>query len=79
MSDLDALDRADPLARFRDLFELPDGVIYLDGNSLGPLPRATKARLAELVEGEWGCERSARGTAMAGWRCRCAWARRSAG
>ena len=56
MSKLNALDRADPLARFRDLFELPDGVIYLHGNSLGPLPRATKARLAELVEREWGRE-----------------------
>jgi kynureninase len=54
MIDQEALDRADPLARFRDLFELPEGVIYLDGNSLGPLPKATKARLAEVVQREWG-------------------------
>lgn len=49
-----ALDRRDELAGFRDRFVLPEGVIYLDGNSLGPLPIATKARLAEVVEREWG-------------------------
>ena len=49
-----ALDRADKLAPFRDRFALPDGVVYLDGNSLGALPKATPARLAELVAAEWG-------------------------
>jgi kynureninase len=49
-----ALDRADELAAFRDRFVLPDDVIYLDGNSLGPLPKATKARIAEVMEQEWG-------------------------
>lgn len=49
-----ALDRTDPLGGLRDLFDLPEGVIYLDGNSLGPLPKATKPRLVELVEREWG-------------------------
>ncbi len=52
--DLAALDRADPLAPFRDRFTLPERVIYLDGNSLGPLPRATPGRVASAVEAEWG-------------------------
>lgn len=49
-----ALDAADPLAGFRDRFALPPDVIYLDGNSLGALPRRTAGRLAELVQTEWG-------------------------
>ena len=49
-----ALDAADPLAAARDLFVLPEGVIYLDGNSLGALPRATAARVAQVIEREWG-------------------------
>ena len=48
------LDAADPLAACRDAFDLPDGVIYLDGNSLGPPPRAAGGALAELVRGAWG-------------------------
>ncbi len=49
-----ALDAADPLAVHRSAFALPAGVIYLDGNSLGALPRATSARLREVIEREWG-------------------------
>ncbi|MCP5366577.1 MAG: kynureninase [Hyphomicrobiales bacterium] len=49
-----ALDADDPLAGFRDRFHLPDGVIYLDGNSLGPLPAAVRTRLERVVEAEWG-------------------------
>ncbi|MBJ7410371.1 MAG: kynureninase [Phenylobacterium sp.] len=52
--DADALDAADPLARFRDAFDLPPGVIYLDGNSLGPLPRAAAAQVERAVRQEWG-------------------------
>ena len=51
---LEALDGADTLAPFRDEFDLPPGVIYLDGNSLGPLPKATPGRVAEVVTREWG-------------------------
>jgi kynureninase len=51
----EGLDAADPLAGFRDRFERDDpSLIYLDGNSLGPLPRATRARIAEVVSQEWG-------------------------
>ncbi len=53
-AELAALDAADELAPFRARFVLPDGVIYLDGNSLGPLPRDTPARVAAVVEREWG-------------------------
>ena len=51
-----ALDAADPLARFRDAFALPEGVIYMAGNSLGPPPRAAAVRLGEVVSAEWGAE-----------------------
>ncbi|WP_119156227.1 kynureninase [Caldimonas tepidiphila] len=47
-------DAEDPLASLREQFELPPGTIYLDGNSLGVLPRATAARVAEVVSAEWG-------------------------
>jgi kynureninase len=53
-SDLEALDRADSLRPFRDRFALPEGVIYLDGNSLGALPKTTPGRLREVLEAEWG-------------------------
>jgi kynureninase len=47
-------------------FDLPDGVVYLDGNSLGPLPRAVKARIGGVVQDEWG-EMLIRGWNQAGW------------
>ena len=49
-----AFDAADPLAALRDQFTLPDGVIYLDGNSLGALPKATPARIQQVMADEWG-------------------------
>lgn len=49
-----ALDAADPLRSLRTLFTLPDGVNYLDGNSLGVLPAAAPARAAQVVQQEWG-------------------------
>ena len=49
-----SLDAADPLAPLRNAFDLPDGVIYLDGNSLGALPKATAARVQQVVRDEWG-------------------------
>ena len=48
------LDAADPLRSFRNRFALPEGVIYLDGNSLGPLPRATVPALSDMIERQWG-------------------------
>ena len=53
-TDVSALDAADPLAPFRERFQLREGLIYLDGNSLGALPKATGERLAEVIGGEWG-------------------------
>jgi kynureninase len=61
-----ALDAQDPLAPLRGLFALPEGVIYLDGNSLGALPKTAAARLAEVVTQEWG-EGLIRSWNTAGW------------
>jgi kynureninase len=49
-----ARDCADPLRGIRDRFVLPEGLIYLDGNSLGPMPRAAAGILNRTIEQEWG-------------------------
>ena len=53
-------------ARTRSLFHIPEGLVYLDGNSLGPLPVAARARIASLLDDEWG-EMLIRGWNEAGW------------
>jgi len=62
----EALDAADPLAPLRASFALPEGVIYLDGNSLGALPATTPSRIADAVERQWGRE-LIRSWNTAGW------------
>lgn len=47
-------DTTDPLAPLRQQFHLPEGVIYLDGNSLGVRPKTTTERLQHVLEHEWG-------------------------
>ena len=60
------LDAADPLAPFAAEFHVPAGVIYLDGNSLGLMPRHVPARIAEVATGEWA-EGLIRSWTSAGW------------
>ncbi len=48
-----SIDQADALAHCRARFQLPEGVIYLDGNSLGAMPRAVAPRMAQALEQEW--------------------------
>lgn len=64
--ELAARDTADPLAHARARFRMPPGLIYLDGNSLGPLPAALPERLAQTVRQEWG-EGLIRSWNDAGW------------
>ena len=66
LQDCRALDARDPLLPLRELFTLPAGVIYLDGNSLGPLPKAAPERIARAVREEWG-EGLIRSWNTAGW------------
>ena len=54
LNDCRALDARDALRPLRDHFVLPEGVIYLDGNSLGVLPKSAAARVADVITREWG-------------------------
>ena len=56
LQDCELLDAQDPLRSLRDQFDLPSGVIYLDGNSLGVLPKTAPARVAHAVTHEWGTD-----------------------
>ncbi len=47
-------DRQDPLGHVKEQFDLPPGVLYLDGNSLGVLPKTAAARAAQVITEEWG-------------------------
>jgi kynureninase len=60
------LDARDVLAKQRELFALDDGVVYLDGNSLGALPRHVPARMADVITREWG-ELRIRSWEESGW------------
>jgi kynureninase len=53
-SDAERLDQDDPLKSLRDRFDLPSGVVYLDGNSLGALPKTVAERVSRVVTEEWG-------------------------
>lgn len=54
LQDCRAFDAKDPLRALRDLFVVPEGVIYLDGNSLGAMPKTVPDRLARAAKDEWG-------------------------
>ena len=47
-------DEGDPLSNLRESFSIPEGVVYLNGNSLGPLQNKVKQRLKEVIDLEWG-------------------------
>lgn len=65
-ADCETLDRDDPLAACRTEFHLPEGTIYLDGNSLGVMPLAARERAQQILEQEWG-EDLIRSWNKAGW------------
>jgi kynureninase len=65
-ADCERLDAADPLGRFRERFDLPAGVVYLDGNSLGAMPRRAREIAARVLDAEWSAQ-LIRSWNSAGW------------
>ena len=57
---------SDIFQKTKSLFDLPDGILYLDGNSLGPLPKAAAARVEAVMKAEWG-QMLITGWNKAGW------------
>lgn len=53
LDDCNTFDKTDPLAHCKNRFQLPDGVIYLDGNSLGAMPKSVPPRMTKAIEQEW--------------------------
>ncbi|GIW37971.1 MAG: kynureninase [Meiothermus sp.] len=53
-AEIEALDLSDPLAAKREAFAIPAGLVYLDGNSLGVLPKAVQQHLEHVVTEQWG-------------------------
>jgi kynureninase len=66
LQDCQHRDAADPLRSLRNLFSIPQGLIYLDGNSLGVMPKAAAARAAQVITQEWGVD-LIRAWNSAGW------------
>ena len=50
------LDALDPLGHLRTAFRVPEGMVYLDGNSLGPMPQTAPDAMSRLLHNEWGRE-----------------------
>jgi kynureninase len=55
-AEIERLDRSDPLRHKREAFRIPQGLIYLDGNSLGVLPKSVPVRLEHVIQQEWGTD-----------------------
>ena len=66
LQELQQLDRDDPLRNYRSLFHLPEEVIYLDGNSLGPAPKEVFQKMEKVLHQEWAEDLIRAGTTQGG-------------